>query len=573
MEHIVLCPGSRSASLALAAGALAKAGRVKLLSAIDERSAAFLALGIGTATGKATAVVTTSGTAVAELLPAAVEADRSCQPILFLTADRPFRLKNCGANQTVNQEEFLGSVCRGVQQSPRDGLHLIDSSTLYSLVEDSWSKAHECPGPVHINLAFEEPLHATLKEQSDVWTGWSPDIPLHEEYFPFEEIQEFPVDVSGELFKLDPLRPGVVIAGPWRGPSEKLLGFQETLIAWQELSGWPVLADPLSGVSCLQKGLIKNWELLIPSFLPIPQEGLQVLRLGPLPASRTLESWLQTLGPKQLLITEGDFRKLDPLGISVQFSKGFATWWRSGPERDFSNSSSSKEFLATIERWFENDQAAQSFLEKLLPIQGSITEPSLARALNRLLPDGLPVMLAASSPIRDWISFAGASPSIRRCFGFRGASGIDGTLSLGMGLAVALGPTVLVSGDLALLHDSNGWLLAQPKAIPLVVVLIDNGGGGIFKQLAIETSSSEEFAELFAMPQLVDQLALAKAHGIPNRQVSCLEDLEIALEWSFSQKGPVLLRVSTDPVRDSNLRNELRKGVAQLLESISQNTF
>ena len=168
MQHIVLCPGSRSGPLALAIGALSEYKDFDLITSIDERSAAFLALGLSTVTGRATAVVTTSGTAVAHLLPAAIEADRSTQPLIFITADRPIRLKDCGSNQTVNQEDFLSSVCRSFQNGPKEGIHMLGSEDIENIVQNSWNKAHHYPGPVHLNLPIEEPLNPTLFDQQVV---------------------------------------------------------------------------------------------------------------------------------------------------------------------------------------------------------------------------------------------------------------------------------------------------------------------------------------------------------------------------------------------------------------------
>ena len=170
LVHVVLCPGSRSGPLALAAGGLARAGLLTLTTAVDERSAAFLALGSATATGHATAVITTSGTAVANLLPAAVEADRSCQPLLLITADRPRRLKECGANQTVIKRPF-GARVSLVGLGPDCGLDAASEAELQQLADQAWHRAHAWPGPVHLNLAFEEPLHASAPEQEAVWAS------------------------------------------------------------------------------------------------------------------------------------------------------------------------------------------------------------------------------------------------------------------------------------------------------------------------------------------------------------------------------------------------------------------
>lgn len=155
----------------MAAGGLEEEFGLNLYNAIDERSAAFLALGIATGSGKAAIVITTSGTAVANLLPAAVEADRSCQSIIFVTADRPYRLKGCGANQTVNQEEFLRPVCRDIFQGPSEGIHALSIDEVMSLGSEVWDKTNSSPGPVHFNIPIEEPLFPSYSEQKKVWNG------------------------------------------------------------------------------------------------------------------------------------------------------------------------------------------------------------------------------------------------------------------------------------------------------------------------------------------------------------------------------------------------------------------
>ncbi len=528
------------------------------MTSIDERSAAFFALGLSTASGMASGVVTTSGSAVAHLLPAAIEADRSTQPIIFFTADRPKRLKGCGANQTVNQEDFLKSVCRLFFELPQEGIHFLSDISLQDLVNKSWNKAHKFPGPVHLNIPIEEPLHASIKEQDLILQDFLKDNSLYKSQQ--KKVQEiFLENMTESLPILDPSRPGVVIVGPWRGSNNGLKPFRKSLQEWHSISGWPIFADPLSGISFDQPGLISNWELLIESCLPIPDCGLQVLRLGPLSATRYLEIWLNKLHGKQVLITEGDHRNLDPLGLSCQWSNGFVKWLekinqKSTIYRDCQNIQSTK----LLECWKKIDQLSQSWLGKKLLLQGPCNEVSLAYWLPKIFPTHLPIMLSASSPIRDWISYAGKQSLRRRCFGFRGASGIDGTLSLAMGLATAGGPTVLITGDLAFLHDTNGWLFSHENPPPLVVFLIDNAGGGIFNQINLATDSTQTFDRFFGMPQNVDVFSLVQAYGIPYRQISCLEDIQSSIEWSFSQPGPSLLRVCTNSLNDADLRNEIR---------------
>ena len=550
LRRLVLCPGSRSGSLATAAGLLASSGQLQLNTAIDERSAAFLALGLATAGGSAVAVVTTSGTAVANLLPAVIEADRSCQPLLVTTADRPIRLKACGANQTVNQEDFLRPACRWCGNGAPEGLHAMASPAVLELAALAWSQAHgadqAAAGPVHLNLPVEEPIHAPLQEHQ----------PLLDAVLASDEASLFPVRPSTiqsnrDVPRLDPSRPGVVIAGPWRGLAQDLSAHQQAVRSWLVCSGWPLLADPLSALPVELPGRLHHWDLQLEQL--ISPEPLQVLRLGPLPASRRLEVWLQRNAGDQVLITEGEPRYLDPLGLATQWSGGLAAWCSAQPLDQ-----ASWPLSADHSAWLRRDQALGLWLEEQLVSEGPVSEPALAFQLADLLPPGLPVMLSASSPVRDWLTWSGRSGSDRRCFSFRGASGIDGTLSLAMGLALETGPMLLVTGDLALLHDSNGWLHGQSDGPPLVVLLIDNGGGGIFQQLPIEQASPKRFDALFAMPQRVNPIALAAAHGVPGRSIAVIDDLPEALSWALAQQGPVLLRVCTDRHADAAFRRKLR---------------
>ena len=568
LRRLVLCPGSRSGPLAVAAGLLESpspgAPSLDLLTAVDERSAAFLALGLGRADGHAAAVVTTSGTAVANLLPAAVEADHGAIPLLLLSADRPQRLKGIGANQTVNQERFLEPSARLALSGDPRGLAAMAPAALDALAQRAWAAAHAAPaGPVHLNLPLEEPLHAGVAELQQLAAAPRDPLPVPPLTPGAVSAPPGPPHPSPpQPSPLDPQRPGAVVVGPWRGPLAELPAFAEALARWQGATGWPVLADGLSGLRGMPGlGLIHSYDLLLEVGHRLPPAP-QLLRLGPMPASRRLQQWIAAGDGPQLLISEADPRNLDASASACQScGLGLAPWLQAQPPLPLAPSA---EALAWAEPWRRADAAAQTHLDGLL--QGGAGEPAIARALSRLLPPGLPVMLASSSPVRDWESFAAADAPQRPLVGFRGASGIDGTLSLAAGLALGTGSLVLVSGDLALLHDSNGWLWMQQLAqrgVRLTVVLIDNGGGGIFEQLPIRADGPLDFERLFAMPQAVDQLALAAAHGVPGRRLQDLAALPEALAWALPQPL-ALLELRTDRQADARLRQELRRRMAAL---------
>ncbi|MDI9405423.1 MAG: 2-succinyl-5-enolpyruvyl-6-hydroxy-3-cyclohexene-1-carboxylic-acid synthase [Chitinophagaceae bacterium] len=575
LGQLVLCPGSRSAPLAWASGLLAQRGVLRLHTAIDERSAAFYALGLGRASGQAAAVVTTSGTAVANLLPAAVEADHGTIPLLLLSADRPARLKGCGANQTVNQEAFLAVSARWVGQGDGSGLASMARSALEALAEAAWLHCHGSggmpAGPVHLNLPFEEPLHpgsallqhrlAALAEEP----GSAPPAPAG---------CGAPLAQAGiEPAGLDPDRPGLVVAGPWRGTPAAWPGYLAALRRWQHRCGWPLLADGLSGLrGCDGLTMVAGYDLLdqpLPASIQALLPELQVLRLGPLPASRRLHALLQACGGPQLLVSEGDPRPLDPLGgCSRQWSDGLVSWIEQLPDA-LQTGPVTLACRAWAADWQDLEGRLQLQLDRcLLAPAAPWGEPAIARQLALLLPAGLPLVIANSSPVRDWESFTPATAPPRPIHACRGASGIDGTLSIACGVAEAAGAAVLLSGDLALLHDSNGWLWHHQQRGRLLVVLIDNQGGGIFEQLPIRPQPDGvlAFEQLFAMPQPLDQVVLAAAHGVPSRDVATLADLAPALAWGLEQPL-ALLRLRTDRRADAQWRQALRRMANALVDA------
>ena len=586
LGHAVLCPGSRSAPLALAAGLL-QHRRLRLHTALDERSAAFFALGLARATGVPAAVITTSGSAVAQLLPACVEADHGAIPLLLLSADRPDRLKGCGANQSVNQEDFLRGSCRWFGQASGTGMGGMEPAAVEALAAEAYLRSlggnGALPaGPVHLNLPFEEPLHvgaaslaslagslamgpALLGEPAlSIGAPTTMPAPPSSVADPAGSVHgaRAAVSPSAALPALDPDRPGVVVAGPWRGSPHAWHAHLDALILWQRRSGWPVLADPLSGLrGQAQLSCVGGYDLLLES--PDPDLApSQVLRLGSLPASRRLERWLAGLDAEQVLVSEGDSRPLDPLAVvRAQTAAGLQAWV--GGQLNGPSVAPSAAACGLANSWRDAEARLQALLDQALstdpPSAGAWNEPALARHLSRLLPPGLAVMLANSSPVRDWETFADPAAPSRPMVGFRGASGIDGTLSEACGLAEALGSCLLISGDLALLHDANGWLWRPQLQGRLTVLVIDNGGGGIFEQLPIRIEPAEllDFDRLFAMPQPVDPLALAQAHGVPARLVASPAALPEDLAWALAQPFSLLV-VRTDRRHDAELRRRLR---------------
>ena len=562
VENVIISPGSRSAPLVIAANELVKRGLFKLYNSVDERSAGFHALGISIASDKPTVVITTSGTAVANLLPSAVEADKSCISVIYISADRPLRLKNCGANQTVEQEKFLSPVCRFTERTRLEGLHLSTEFELKNLTEKIRKVCTYNRGPIHLNISIEKPLILNINERKKAIKEFS-DNYLYKRDNKIQKTFNQNILFDFKIFSdFNLSETGIIIIGPYRGLNKNLIKFNNSLKIIQEFSGWPVFADPLSGVDKDLKGLIDNWELIIEK-KTFKIDCEQILRLGPMSSSNSLEKFLGDFSGQQFLIKENDSRVLDPLRKSFEYEYGL-TNFVDQILTSKNNQPISKRNLTQLakELLFEGERI-EKILKKQFINTGNINECSLAYFIPKIWPKKYPIMLSASSPIRDWLAYSGNDALSRRCFSFRGASGIDGTLSMALGISRILNPLLLVTGDLSFLHDTNGWLIENAKQLNLTILLIDNNGGNIFNRLYKNQLNDEEIKKLFVMPKNVDFKKLAEANNIIFRDVSNLYELEEFFEWSLPISKPVILRFKVNNFSKIDERSTLLNKIYQ----------
>lgn len=519
VRHCVLAPGARSAPLAAAA-----LRRPDLTCHVihDERAAGFFALGIGKATGRPAAVLTTSGTAAANLLPAIVEANLAHVPLLALTADRPPEALGWGANQTIDQAKLYGAHVRASHALPvpdaavgSDFLSMLAAR----LVRETLGPL---PGPVHANCPFREPL---LPE----------DIPAPS---PVPAVPEILSAAPAAPAGLDALaarlaaRPGVILCGEARYPE----GFADAIARLAATLGSPIIAEVLSGLRCGahdRSHLVAGAARLLrdPAALPAPA---WVLRFGGFPVSRVLERWLNGLaGAEHLLVASpGDWP--DPL-------RNCTTRIESDP-------------LAVVEAMLPHCRrvvAADFFQQwrmaeaKLPPPQGFF-EGSIAHALIKTLPADAQLFVGNSLAIRALDAFGGTRGTPLALHGNRGASGIDGNLATTAGIAVASGrPTFALLGDQTLLHDATSLALAARHGV--TVVLLDNGGGRIFEHLPFAPALPPELlARGWLVPPTVDWSALASAFGLRYAEARDGTGFAAALRQSRTD-GAWLLRTVIDP--------------------------
>lgn len=543
VRQAVISPGSRNTPLTMA---LVAHPGIATTPVLDERSAGFFALGLARRTGAPVLLLCTSGSAGAHYLPAVIEARESGTPLLVVTADRPPELRDCASGQTVDQQKLFGSFVEFYHELavPEPRLELL--KYLRQTLRHAVARAQE-GGPVHLNAPFRDPLPPVEDETAKPLAGavdW-------EEFFALPEFS--PQYESREL--LFPRgfaeAAGVIVCGAgWSDAATTLL--------WAERLRWPILADALSPLR-LQEG-VQGW--MVAAYDAILREERvarslrpeSVLLLGELPTSKVLRSWLA--GADALTIHLGrDAENRDGLhGRTRRMAVGpfVRQHWTLpvGVARD----------EVWLRRWREVELAAQRVLATVEAEAGF--EGAYTRVVADTLVRGQTLFVASSMPVRDLEYLAPVRADGPRVLANRGANGIDGTLSTALGVAHDGEPTVLLIGDLAFLHDTNGLLTAPRLRGALTVVVINNQGGGIFGHLPV-AKFDPPFEEYWATPQSVDLAKLCAAYAVPHRLVATPAELRSALQADVARPGLRVLEARTERRQDVDTRRRLFAAAAR----------
>jgi len=542
LRQVVISPGSRSTPLTFA---FARHAGIKAIPVLDERSAAFFALGLAKQTRKATALLCTSGTAGANYFPAIIEAYESGVPLIVLTADRPPELRDCASGQTIDQQKLFGGFVRFYHELavPEPRYELL--CYLRQTVANAWETAVNQRGPVHLNSPFRDPLVPTPDSGEALRVARE----IRESFFEHLGTTELQAEGTIELKTLTAAR-GVIVAGPESVSDPREYAAQVARLACE--LGWPVLAD---GVSPLRHHSVEG-AVVVTAYDAILRNDAtdlalmpdQVLCLGDWPTSKVLRASLAASEPEIVQVTPQP-RNRDALhGRTTRICAPLSSLRVSEKPRD----------ADYLNAWAKAEASSKHLLNALLlsahpPQQESeILEAAIVPTLARALPEGAVIFVASSMPIRDAEYFW---PKTERGFEFhfnRGANGIDGTLSTALGVAhnsfavpaSISRPTFLLCGDLSFLHDSNGLLLAQKLRGSLTVILVNNHGGGIFEHLPV-ANYNPPFEEFFATPQAVDFGKLCAAHGVAHCSIATLAELETELGRS-PQQGLRVLELHTD---------------------------
>jgi len=567
--HAVVSPGSRSTPLAVA---LWRAPEIEVTVIVDERSAAFFALGAAQAGGAPVALLCTSGTAVANYHPALIEADESGLPLVVLSADRPPELRGIGAGQTVDQIKVFGESVRwfcevGTHDADDSGLLHYRSVACRALAA---ARGEVRPGPVHLNLPWREPL-APVPVDGAV-TATDPLALEGRDGRPLTAVTR--VDLEPSAFLLEEMAghigdaiAGVIVAGRQLDPE-----LREPLAHLARASGFPILAEPTSQ---LRRGphdrsqVIAAYDLLLRDqrFARSVVPDL-VLRFGAMPTSKPLRAWLAASGASEIVVDPyGGWN--EPSNRAAAILRADATELASGWAARLE-----KESRPAPEAWIAAEAAAQVALDRELgvgadPEDGAattISEPALHRALGGAHLEGDLVYTASSMPIRDQEAFLAAGVSDVRFLCNRGTNGIDGLVSSGIGAAHASGrPTTIVTGDLGLLHDLGGLAALRDVSTPVRIVVIDNAGGGIFHFLPQQQAlDGDEFEALLGTPPGVDAAKAAALFDLPHRHLESLADLPAALA-----AGTGLIEIRTDRQTNVATHRHLQQRVQTALADLT----
>ena len=525
VRHAAIAPGSRSSPLALA---LLRAPAIETTSIVDERCAGFFALGAAQATGTPAAVVCTSGTAAANLHPAVCEADEAGVPLLVCTSDRPPELRGVGAGQTIDQLKLYGEAVRwfcevGTHEADDAGLLHFRSVACRAFAA---ARGDARPGPVHLNLAWRDPLGPEPRE-GDVTATSVPALqgrgerPLHAVISPDPVPDGRVLDELAERISAAPR--GLIVAG--RQPDRSLA---EPIAALARAAGYPILTEPTSQ---LRLGA-HDRALVVWAYEPIARAAPEalapdlVLRFGDMPTCKPLRTWLAGLeGSRQVVV--------DPARGWNEPSRHAETLVRADPATLASGIAQrveSSDDPGWAAAWLDAAEAAGEAIAAELGSLDQPTEPGVHMALGELYADGDLVYTASSMPIRDQEAYLASSSSDVRFLCNRGANGIDGLVSSGIGAAMASGrPTWILTGDLGLFHDMNGLAILRDVSAPVRIVVLNNDGGGIFEFLPqAEQVTREEFEAIFGTPLGLDLERVAALHGLHYERVEELRQLERA---------------------------------------------
>jgi 2-succinyl-5-enolpyruvyl-6-hydroxy-3-cyclohexene-1-carboxylate synthase len=552
LKHAVISPGSRSTALTVA---LARHPAIEAIPVLDERSAAFFALGLARQHHRPVVLVCTSGTAGANYFPAVIEAQESGVPLIVITADRPPEMRECASGQTIDQQKLFGGHVNFYHELavPEPSLALL--AYLRQTARHAYASAAGTPsGPVHLNAPFRDPL-APIDDGSAV--GLTDEC--NWETFFGEIVAPSPIELVSRALVFPTDARGIIVAGPAQ-PADPS-SYAQVVAAIATKLGWPVLADglsPLRHFAAMQPHLVSTYDLILRN--PALAEQLRperVLCLGGWPISKVLRAVVQGSGASILLLADGTQNRDALHGRTQHLRVSLPHFAAQLPALGKLNPN------PYPQRWAALERQARAALKTRMQPMAEMFEGGATWLLAQHLPAETPIFIANSMPVRDVEYFWPPNDRRIRPYFNRGANGIDGTLSTALGVAHGNKPTVLLTGDLALLHDTNGFLLPPKLSGSLTIVLINNRGGGIFEHLPM-AEFDPPFEDYFATPQHADFAKLCSAYGIAHISVRDWAHF-VELVSVLPPGGIRVLELRTNRKRDADMRKQMFADLAKTL--------
>ena len=564
VRHAVVCPGSRSTPLALALAA----GDIRVWMHVDERSAAFFALGMARALGTPVAVLCSSGTAAANFLPAVVEAYLSRVPLIVLTADRPPELRDVGAAQTIEQARLYGGHVKWFHELPVPEVTADLLRQVQLVATRAAATAVAAPqGPVHLNFPFREPLVPLPGEDVSAITAGA--MAGREGERPFVAVSRGVAMPDGAAIdalaaKLAGCERGLIVCGPQDDPT-----LAPALARLAAATGYPLLADGLSQV----RGGGHDRALVIDTFDAFLRDDGTcralapeiVLRFGAPPTSKPLAQYLARYPDCRHVLVDGGAGWRDPsFLVSDVLHADPAAVCEALLARIGADAAARSAWATT---WLDTAARTRGAIDAALADDGEFFEGRVFAELAALLPDGATLYAGNSMPVRDLDTFFPAGEWAVRCLANRGANGIDGVTSSALGVAaVTAGPVVLVIGDLSFYHDLNGLLAAKLHGLRATIVVVNNDGGGIFSFLPQAGAvSAERFEQLFGTPIGLDYAAAAALYGATFHRVDEWGEFRSAVAAGVAGEGLAIVEVCTGRADNVTQHRGVWRAVAQTL--------
>ena len=574
-QEAVISPGSRNTAIIMALHRHATDGRLKLHTVIDERTAGFYALGLARMSGRPAILCCTSGSAGTHYFPAVVEASKSRIPLFVVTADRPAELHECGAPQTMNQQELYGSHVRLFVHLEAPDAQTTDAHLERNLATLTEGAKSAVPGPIHINQAFRKPL-------------WKPDarvdtppaqvtVPMAPKTIASEEAGAQEENYQRLLVAALASRRGVILWGagevgcsgaPYAEVRDSVSRFIASLSSER---GWPVVTDATAGIrdnwmTCENHVGSADVVLSSSSFAGAARPDF-VLRIGGEPTSRHVSTWVRdyTAGCSYLLDPSGWTR--DPHRTATAVIAGSVADNLGRLIADLSESECHTD-PSWLSGWKEADSRAKEGMAAAC-MADTLWAGSIAATVAKSLPPHSLLHLASSLAIRSFASFVPESPTKLTLTSNRGLNGIDGTIATALGESVRWtgGITAALLGDVAFAHDASALALT-PRDRPFIAVVVDNSGGGIFDHLPISDAGSI-FEEYFITPPDLDIEAIGRAYGLSTRTVSSSRGLRNALKEASTSHGGHLIIAKVDRSTDIRLHEETWANASRLLEGVT----